>query len=136
MNCTILFRTLGKKIASNLGEDEIYLRRSVAGSLRQILYGYYHLVKDEAYSVENEWRMIKVMPKPKTIQFDTESTSSVRRYIKGPPLKDLLMTKSAITIGPTVNNGGAARAYLEHLAKKNGLEGVRVLKSEKTYRRV
>ena len=127
---------LGEKIVNNLGKDDIYLRRIVAGGLRQILYGYYHLVKDKAYAVENEWRMIKVMPDLNTIRFDKQSRNSVKRYIEGPRLNDLLITNSTVTIGPTVPNRGAARAYLEYLAKKKGIEGVKVVNSDKTYRRV
>ena len=127
---------LGEKIVNNLGKDDTYLRRIVAGGLRQILYGYYHLVKDKAYDVENEWRMIKVLPHRNTIRFDTQSKNSVKRYIEGPGLNDLLITNSTMTIGPTVPNGGAARAYLEHLARKKGIEGVKVVNSDKTYRRV
>ena len=36
----------------------------------------------------------------------------------GPPLKELLITNSTITVGPTVPNPDAARGYLEYLVKK------------------
>lgn len=127
---------IGEEIIKNLGENENYLRRIVAGGLCQILYGYYHLVKDNAYAAENEWRMISVLPDSEKIRFDAQSKNSVRRYIEGPSLKELLMTNSTITIGPTVPNGSAARAYLGYLAKKKDLEGVKVINSGKTYRRV
>ena len=126
--------SIGKEIADNLGEHDIQLRRTIAKALRQILYGYYYLNKNKAYSEEKEWRMIRIMPSPNTVRFDTHSTDSVKRYIEGPPLINLLMSNSVMTVGPTVHNAGAARAYLEHLARKKEIAGVDVVNSDTTYR--
>lgn len=131
--------TIGEKIVDKISKDQnnLKIKRSIAGGLRQILYGYYHLVKHKDYMGENEWRMIKVMPSPETIQYDTVSKNLVKRYIDGPLLKDLLITNSTITVGPTVPNSGAARAYLDHLVRKiHKIEPVDVKNSNKTYRRV
>lgn len=111
------------------------VRETVAEGLLQILYGYYHLVKHTAYAGEHEWRMIAVMPWRDRIRYDTTSENLVRRYIEGPPLSQLLSTDSVITIGPTVLNRGAARAYLEHLVReKHRIRYATVQTSDKTYR--
>lgn len=110
---------------------------TVAEGLLRIIYGYYHLIKHIAYAGEKEWRMIRVMPKPEDIRYDVTSENVVKRYAEGPALEQLLSTNSAITIGPTVPNRGAARAYLEHLAKKNHkIQYVSVKNSNQTYRQV
>lgn len=110
---------------------------TVAEGLLRIIYGYYHLIKHINYEEEKEWRMIEVMPKPDIIRYDTMSENIIKRYIEGPPLDQLLITGSVITIGPTVPNRGAARAYLEHLAKeKHKIRPVNVKNSNQTYRQV
>ena len=110
--------------------------RTVAVGLHQVIYGYYHLIKHTAYEDENEWRILRVMPRLDTIRYDTRSAYLVRRYINGPTLKDLLITDSAITIGPAVLNRGAARAYFEYLARRYEMKPVKVRISNKTYRQV
>lgn len=110
--------------------------KTVAEGLRRIIYGYYHLIKHKAYAGENEWRRIAVMPKPNEILYDTTSENLVKRYIEGPPLSQLLSSASTITIGPIVPNRGAARAYLEYLARGHQMEFVVVKNSNQTYRHV
>lgn len=128
---------VGKEIVDKLDEHQNEHKILIAGGLRQILYNFCHLVKDQAYVRESEWRMINVIPNLDSIRFDTMSKKLVKRYIEGPLLKDLLSTDSTITIGPTVPNRGAARAYLEHLIKvKHGIQYVSVKNSNKTYRRL
>ncbi len=112
-------------------EAEFIVRR-----LREIVRGCYHLVKHKNYAVEREWRMIKVAPNSEAIRFDTTGGGLIRRYIEGPCLKEILSSASVITIGPTVPNGGAARAYIEYLAKtKHGIQHVEVKNSNQNYRR-
>ena len=89
----------------------------VAYGFLRALYGYYSLIKHIAYAGEKEWRMIEVMPTPDVVKYDVASDNSVKRYVEGPFLCKLLGTGSAVTIGPTVPNLGAARAYLENLIK-------------------
>lgn len=110
--------------------------RTVAVGLHQVIYGYYHLIKHKAYKDENEWRILRVMPRLDTIRYDTRSEYLVRRYIDGPVLKDLLISDSTITIGPAVHNLGAARAYFEYLTRKHEMKPVKVRISNKTYRQV
>ena len=117
---------------------EIYrgiVGETVAEGLLRVLYGYYHLIKHMAYAGEDEWRMIAVLPRQDRVRYDTTSENLVKRYIEGPPLSQLLSSASALTVGPTVLNGGAARAYLEHLVReKHRIPYVAVQTSDKTYR--
>ncbi len=108
--------------------------RTVTEGLYQVIYGYYHLIKNMAYADEKEWRIIRVMPSLDKIRYDARSDYLVRRYIEGPALKKVLITRSAITVGPTVPGRGAARSYFEYLAKRHGLEHLEVRISDKTYR--
>lgn len=108
---------------------------TVAEGLLRIIYGYYHLIKHIAYAGEKEWRMIRVMPRSDAIRFDTTSGNDIKRYVEGPVLEKILSSASAITIGPTVPNRGAARAYLEHMVKeKHGIKYVNVKNSNQNYR--
>ena len=52
------------------GEHQIAVK-TIAQGLREIVYGYYHLIKHKGYVREQEWRMIKVAPETKEIRFDT-----------------------------------------------------------------
>ena len=127
----------GKKAVDSArsGEHRHFVGRTVAEILLRVLYGYYHLIKHLAYAGEKEWRMIRVMPRPDKIRYDMPSEDLVRRYVDGPALSNLLISASVITIGPTVPNRGAARAYLEHLAKdKHQISPVMVKNSGKAYR--
>ena len=109
--------------------------RTVAEVLLRILYGYYHLIKNISYADEKEWRIIKVMPKPDQIRYDTMSMNLVKRYIEGPKLKDILVTNSTLTIGPTVPNQGVARDYFEYVTKEiHEIKSVKVNNSKQTYR--
>lgn len=108
--------------------------RKLAEGLLRIMYGYYHLVKHIDYAAEKEWRMVRVMPKPNDIQFNVTSEHIVKRYVAGPSLKDFLSSASTITIGPTVPNQGAARAYVQRLAEKHDIRYVSVRNSRRTYR--
>ncbi len=108
--------------------------KAVAEGLRRVVYAYYHLIKDKAYVEEKEWRMIEVMPQPGEVRYDSASEDLVKRYVEGPPFNRLLSTASVITIGPTVLNRGAARAYFEHLAWGHELDYVSVKNSNKIYR--
>lgn len=79
--------------------------------------------------------MIKVMPRPEEVQYDVASENLVKRYVEGPALGDVLVSFSSITIGPTVPNPSAARAYVEYLANKvHQMPNVDVRVSDKTYR--
>ena len=102
----------------------------MAGRIRKVLGGYNHLAKSSYYEDEKEWRMIDVFPTD-TVLYDTDEAGVVRRYVPSLPLEHGLITGSSITVGPQVPNGGAARAYIEHLVKEymersaeaKGLEG-------------
>jgi len=106
----------------------------MAARIRKVLGGYNHLAKSSYFEDENEWRMIDVAPPTGSILYDAEEAGVVRRYVAGLLLKDGLTTGSSITIGPQVPNGGAARAYVEYLARKGGLDLPAVNLSKQTYR--
>ena len=107
----------------------------IAEGLQKIIYGYCHLIKHKAYAGEEEWRMINVMPRPDEVQYEVTSENLVKRYVEGPALRDVLVSSSSITIGPTVPNRGAARAYVEHLVNKvHKMRNVDVKNSDRTYR--
>lgn len=117
--------------------DRDRLGKTVAEGLLRIVYAYYHLIKHIAYAGEKEWRMIAVMPESKEVQYDITSESLLKRYVEGPALNQLLRTNSVITVGPTVLHRGAARAYLEYLAKeRHDIKYVIVKNSRQTYRQV
>ena len=117
-------------------EHKHIVGKTMAEGLLRIIYGYYHLIKHIAYAGEKEWRMVRVMPRLDKIQYDTSLENVIKRYVEGPPLNKLLSSASVITIGPTVPNPRAARAYLEHLAKeKHEIQYVSVKNSNQTYRR-
>ena len=126
----------GKKTVDSapIGEYRNIVGKTVAEVLLQVLYGYYHLIKHLAYADEKEWRMIRVMPRPGEIRYDTALENLVRRYIDGPALSKLLSSGSIITIGPTVINRGAARAYLECAKERHQIPYVMVKNSRQTYR--
>lgn len=87
----------------------------IAARIRMVLGGYNHLAKSSYFEDEKEWRMIVVAPPKDSIRYDVDETGIVRRYVAGLSLEDALVTGSSITVGPQVPNGGAARAYVEHL---------------------
>ena len=127
---------LGSEVVEKASEDHKFaVGKTIAEGLQKIIYGYCHLVKHKAYAGEEEWRIIKVMPRPDEVQYDVSPEKLVKRYVEGPALRDLLLSDSAITIGPTVPNQGAARAYIEHLVKeKHQISKVDVKNSDRTYR--
>ena len=130
-----LFTVCAKIVNAANGEYPIE-EANIAKRLREIVRICYYLVKHKNYAGEQEWRMIKVAPETKEIRFDTTAGKLVRRYIKGPGLEEILSSASVITIGPTVPNRGAARAYIEHLAQtEHGIRHVKVKNSRQTYRR-
>lgn len=107
----------------------------VANALFRVLYGYYHLVKHIAYEDEQEWRIIRVMPRFDEVRYDTDSPNLVKRYVNGPKLSELLETESVITIGPTVPNSAVARDFLkERVKEEHGIMSVKVEVSNQSYR--
>ena len=130
-----MFLEAGKEVVDAAPEvHKAIVGKTVAEGLYQVIYGYYHLIKNVAYADENEWRIIRVKPNLDKIRYDAKSDYLVRRYIEGPALKNVLFTRSAITVGPTVPSRVAARAYFEYLAKRHGLEHLEVRISDKIYR--
>lgn len=127
---------LGNEVVERAPENHKFpIGKTIAEGLQKIIYGYCHLVKHKAYAGEEEWRIIKVMPRADEIRYDVSSENLVKRYVEGPALRDLFLSASAITIGPTVPNRGAARAYVEHLVNKvHKMRNVDVNNSDKTYR--
>ena len=105
--------------------------------LLNIVQSYYHLIKHVTYEGEKEWRMISVMSKLSEVRFDINSKNIIKRYVTGASLDEMLSSSSIITVGPTVPNPDAARAYIEHLAKEtHKIKYVTVKNSKQTYRQV
>lgn len=108
--------------------------KTIAEWLLRVTYGYCHLIKHKDFTDEAEWRMIRVMPPPREIRYD-KTENLIRRYVNGPAFSEILRSASAITIGPAVINRGAARAYLEYLAKEvHNIDYVSVKSSVRIYR--
>lgn len=128
---------VGKELVDGLPDEyKSSIGEQVALKLSRAMYGYYHLIKDIAYEKEEEWRMIEVWPKLDEVKFDTSSDFLVKRYIEGPSLNKLLASNAVITVGPTVPNRRAARAYIKHLATaKHDIDNTVEIKiSDKHYR--
>lgn len=108
--------------------------RSIAWALAQVLDGYLYLVKNKAYEHEQEWRAIKIWPNSESVKYEIDQDGIVRRYVNWCEMKELFGSASVITLGPKVPNGGAARAYIEKLARTRGMEHTTVRISKRNYR--
>ena len=123
-------------VDQSLADGRKDVANGMAERIRMVLGGYNHLVKSSYFEDEKEWRMIDVLPTD-TVLYDTEDEAGVvKRYVPGLPLEHGLITDSSITVGPQVPNGGAARAYVENLARAKGLSLPAVNLSKQTYRSV
>ena len=118
----------------SLSERRKSVANGMAERIRKVLGGYNHLAKSSYFEDEKEWRMIDVAPPIDSIKYDVDEAGVVRRYVGRLALEYCLATGSSITVGPQVPNGGAARAYVEHLARKKGLDLPEVNLSKQTYR--
>ena len=130
--------TACKEIVHEVHENyKLFVGRLVVEVMFRIIHSYYHLIKHITYRGEKEWRTIRVMPKPNEVWFDIASKHNVKRYVEGTRLSELLSSASVITIGPTVPNQGAARAYLEYMVKEyHKIQNVVVENSKQIYRQV
>ena len=107
---------------------------AIASGVRKVLGGYHHLAKSKYFEDEREWRMIEVDPHHDSVDYEVNDDGVVSRYILGLDLKKVLATGSSITIGPQVQNAGAARAYVEHLVRRKEMWGTDVKISKQNYR--
>ena len=132
MNCLL---RIGQETIGRMPESgRLQTGRSIARVLGQVLDGYSHLVKNRTYEHEQEWRMISVMPDRNDVRYDVGVDRVVRRYVEWGKMKELFSSSSAITIGPRVVNSGAAREYIETMARKAGMKYTRIGVSSKKYR--
>ena len=116
--------------------DDSYMQpvgSAIGDAVQRILEGYCYLIKDVAYSNEKEWRRIVVRPPLVETCFDAD-VAGVRRYIEGHAFKDLLVTGSAITIGPKVGNPKAVYDYVKRTTGHRGFGRPRIRSSAKSYR--
>ncbi len=116
--------------------DDSYMQpvgSAIGDAVQRVLEGYCYLVKDVAYSNEKEWRRIVVRPPLVETRFDAD-VAGVRRYVEGHAFKDLLVTGSAITIGPKVGNSKAVCDYVKRTAGHRGLQRPSIRNSAKSYR--
>ena len=124
----VLF-TVGKEVVDGIHEmNRNTVGKSIAKVLSQIICEYYHLIKHVAYAGEKEYRMVKAMPEVNEIEYEVLE-NLVKRHVGGPTLKTLLGSSSIVTIGPTVPNRSAARAYLESLVREHSIQHVHVKNS-------
>ena len=114
-------------------EHKKHIGSMLADVVRQALEGYSYLVKDVAYSEEQEWRQLTVRPTEEEVGYHVEPPM-IRRYIRGPLLTYLLQSESQITIGPRAVNRYGACGYLRRLARDAGLLHTDIKVSEKPYR--
>ena len=126
--------TSSRDVLQAVDADQVRVAMRIATGIRKILGGYQHLAKSRYFEDEREWRMIEVAPKLDSVQYDVDEGRVVKRYIEGLSLKDVLVTASSITVGPRVPNGGAARAYVEHLIRERDMRIPEVKLSRQVYR--
>ncbi len=100
-----------------------------------------YLYKSTYYRYENEARMIKTVPSIKAmgdeICFDDNSgAKGIRHYYNDASLsaRNLLTTRSVITLGPCVPDKENIAYYLGHLKEKSRLVGPKICQSEVSYR--
>lgn len=108
---------------------------SMKRALEQVLEGYFHLVKSDAYRHEQEWRMISVNPDEESVRYAIGEDHIVRRYIEGEKMNDLLVSQSKITLGPRVQNVAVARQYVQKRVRQHGIHATVVCISSTKYRR-
>lgn len=124
----------GRRAIDNIDDDyKEPVGIAIAETVQIILEGYACLVKDITYSVEKEWRRIVVKPSLQNTLFDVNE-AMVKRYVEGEAIKDLLISESRITIGPTVANAKAARDYVKKTARMRNIKLPAVETSKKAYR--
>lgn len=116
-------------------ECRVGVCKSMKRALDQVLEGYFHLVKSDAYQHEQEWRMISVNPDEKFVKYSVGEDRIVRRYIEGEKMKNLLITGSQITLGPRVSNIEVARRYVQQKVREHGMNATIVRISSRNYRR-
>ena len=121
-------------VDQSLSEGRKDVANGMAERIRKVLGGYNHLAKSSYFEDEKEWRMIDVAPPMDSIKYDADEAGVVRRYVASLALGYWLATGSSITVGPQVPNGGAARAYVEHLVRAKGLNLPEVNLSKQIYR--
>lgn len=134
-----LFREVlqvSKELVEEAPKNEVSkITEFLVRNIRRLLSTYQHLAKNDYYRDEREWRMVKVAPARRDVHFDVTDGRLVKRFVNGPPCKDMLVSETVITIGPCVRNRAAAIAYLEDKVKKLGLSA-KVAVSNKDYRLV
>ena len=108
--------------------------RLVARALAQVLDGYFYLVKNKAYEHEKEWRALKIFPHEKNVKYEIGRDGVVKRYTEWEMMKNLFGSESVITLGPTVPNSGAAKGYIEKLAREHGMTNTIIKLSSRKYR--
>lgn len=127
---------IGQRVVEGAPKNELpRVVNVVAKNLRRLRAAYRHLAKNHYYQNEREWRMVRIAPEPADIHFDITDDRLVKRYVNGLLWKDLLISGSAITIGPCVRNRPAAVAYMEDRKRRLGVAAEIVL-SDKEYRSV
>ena len=124
----------GELVEQLLSSGQKDVASGIAARIHQVLGGYNHLAKSSYFEDEKEWRLINVAPSADSILYDADEAGVVRRYVLGLSLDYGLTTGSSITVGPQVPNGGAARAYVEHLARAKELDLPEVNLSKQNYR--
>ena len=126
-------------VSSNIYKDSIdrIVKKAIADELEAVSY----LYKSEAYDYENECRLVVTeygMPNRPEYQYigSDSGHEDVRQYYEHEMLsiKNLLVTGTTITLGPSVKNQDKIEPYLRYLLNLAGLVGPDIKRSRINYR--
>lgn len=117
------------------------IQHALESKVQDLLTTVRFLHKDEAYSDENECRVLDRTEEDEgTIHFSVgshdDSMVEVRSFRTDADLvaHEIFTTGAIITIGPCVSHKEEVRAYFEHLLRRAGLQGHIVKISKESYR--
>lgn len=124
---------IGRSLESlSVGHREPF-HSAVRDSVHFFLNWYRHLVKDRHYSDEKEIRALEIVGRRSRVEYHAEG-SLVRRFVRGPRVRDCLRSRSAITVGPAVRDPHVAAAYLRRCLIAAGCTDTAVTTSDAPYR--
>ena len=114
---------------------------SLAKTFRESLEGIQYLYKNEAYSYENECRVIMCQPEIDEsricFEYKENAPSTIRHYYEHRELRirEMLPSGSQITIGPCVPNYDDLSRVLEILKRKAEMPGPSICQSKIQYQK-
>ena len=114
----------------------------LAKTFRESLEGIQYLYKNEAYSYENECRVIMCEPEISEsricFEYNESAPSTIRHYYEHKELRitEMLPSGSQITIGPCVPNYDDLSRVLQILIRKAEMPGPSIYRSQIQYQRL